>query len=168
MALSASLLPEWDQEMAALRKTLERIPEDKLDWKPHEKSMTFGGLATHLANLPHWAKVTMETDELDFMPVGEEPIREEPVESVQHALDLLDDRLSGARAAIAAASDEQLLTPWTLLAGGEEIFTMPRMAVLRGMIVNHMIHHRAQLTVYLRLNDVPLPALYGPSADEQE
>lgn len=167
MVLAASLLPEWDQEMAALRKTLERIPNDKLDWKPHEKSMTFGGLATHLANLPHWAKVTMETDELDFMPVDGEPVQEVPVESAEHALEMLDERLAGARAAIAAASDEQLMTPWTLLAGGEEIFTMPRMAVLRGMIVNHMIHHRAQVGVYLRLNDLPMPAIYGPSADEE-
>jgi len=166
MALAASLLPEWDQEMAGLRKTLERIPDDKLDWKPHEKSMTFGGLATHLANLPHWAKVTMETDDLDYAPVGEEPQREEAVESVQHALELFDARLAEARAAIAAARDERLLGPWTLLAGGETLFTMPRIAVLKSMIVNHMIHHRAQLGVYLRLNDLPVPALYGPSADE--
>lgn len=166
MALSAALLPEFDHEMAGVRKTLERIPEDKLDWTPHEKSMSFRGLATHVSNMPRWATMTMVEESFDMAPEGGEQIKEEPVDSVADALAKLDENVAAARAAIAEASDEAMMTPWALLSGGHEIFKMPRVAVLRSMIMNHLIHHRGQLTVYLRLNDVPLPALYGPSADE--
>jgi len=160
------MLPEFDREMANTRKTLERIPEDKLDWKPHEKSTTMRGLATHLSNLVGWAVHTIEKDELDASPAGGEPLRAKPVESVQEALETFDKNVAAARAAIAGASDEHLMKPWTLMMGGKTIFTQPRMGVLRGFIMSHSIHHRAQLSVYLRLNDVPVPALYGPSADE--
>lgn len=165
MGLSDFLLPEFDREMANTRKTLERIPEDKFDWKPHEKSMTMRGLATHLSNLVSWAVHTIDKDELDAAPGGQ-PLRAKSVESVQEALETFDKNVAAARAAISGASDEHLMKPWTLLAGGKTIFTQPRAGVLRGMIMNHTIHHRAQLAVYLRLNDVPVPALYGPSADE--
>ncbi len=166
MPLSAALLPEFDQEMANLRKALERIPEDKLDWTPHPKSLSFRRLATHLANIPHWAAVTVEESSFDVAPPGGEPLREEPVDSVTEALAKLEANVAAARSAIAGASDETLTEPWALLSGGEEMFKMPRIAVLRGMVMNHLIHHRGQLSVYLRLNDVPVPATYGPSADE--
>ena len=165
MGLADFMLPEFDREMANTRKTLERIPEDKLDWKPHEKSTTMRGLATHLSNLVSWTVHTIERDELDAAPGGE-PLRTKPIESVQEALETFDKNVAAAREAIKGASDEHLMRPWTLLAAGRTIFTQPRAGVLRGMILNHTIHHRAQLAVYLRLNDVPVPALYGPSADE--
>ena len=165
MGLAQSLLPEFDHEMANTRKTLERIPSDKLDWKPHEKSTAMRGLATHLSNLVSWAVHVVEKDELDAAPGGQ-PLRAKPVESVEEALETFDRNVAAARAAIESASDEHLMKPWTLLAGGKTIFTQPRFGVLRGMIMNHTIHHRAQLSVYLRLNDVAVPALYGPSADE--
>jgi uncharacterized damage-inducible protein DinB len=165
MTLAQSLLPEFDQEMANVRKTLERIPKDKLDWKPHEKSMAFVGLATHIANMPRWAVVTIDQDSFDMAPGGEQ-VREEPVASVEAGLEMFDKNIAAARAAVEAAPDERLLAPWSLLAGGKPVLTMPRIAVLRIMIMNHMIHHRAQLGVYLRLNDIPVPSIYGPSADE--
>lgn len=166
MTLSEGLLPEFDQEMANLRKTLERIPEDKLDWAPHEKSLSFRGLTTHLANMPRWAAMTLAEDSFDMAPEGGEPVRDEPVGSIRAALEQLDRNVAAARVALAGASDRDLRQPWTLLKGGQEVFKMPRIAVLRSLIMNHLIHHRGQLTVYLRLNDLPLPALYGPSADE--
>ena len=166
MAISDALLPEFDHEMANTRKTLERVPEDKFDWQPHAKSMTMRGLTTHLSNLVSWGVHVIEKDSLDIAPVGGPPLRAKPVESVREALEAFDKSVAAARAAIQGATDEHLLKPWTLQAGGKTIFTLPRVAVLRGMLMNHMIHHRAQLGVYLRLNDVPVPPLYGPSADE--
>ena len=166
MALSDALLPEFDQEMANTRRTLERVPEDKLDWRPHEKSTTLGGLTTHLSNLPSWASFALDRDALDIAPVGEPPLRLEQIKTVGEALEMFDKNVAAARAAIAGASDEQLQQTWTLLHGGRTVFALPRAAVLRTVVMNHIIHHRAQLGVYLRLNDVPVPSLYGPSADE--
>ena len=167
MNLGEALVPEFDHEMANTRKTLERIPEDKFDWKPHEKSMTFEGLTTHLANMPTWVVEVIKQDDFDVAPVDGEPVRQEPVGSVKGALEIFDKNVALARAAMAGASNECLVAPWTLFSGGQTIFKMARMTVLRGMILNHTIHHRGQLSVYLRLNDVPVPALYGPSADEE-
>lgn len=166
MSISASLLPEFDQEAAGTRQTLERFPEDKLDWSPHEKSMTMASLATHIANMMNWGILTLTQDNFDVQPSGAEPYHEEPVKSRAELLEKFDTNLAAFRAALAAASDEALMTNWSLLAGGNVLFTMPRVAVLRGMIFNHIIHHRAQLCVYYRMNDIPVPALYGPSADE--
>lgn len=166
MRLSETMLPEFDQEMAGTRKTLERVPEDKFAWRPHEKSSTMADLATHVANVPNWATMTIQTEHLDIAPPGEEPYREPAAQSREELLAKFDAGVAAARAALGGASDEHLLAPWSLLAGGKTFFTMPRAAVLRSFVMNHMIHHRAQLTVYLRLNDVPVPALYGPSADE--
>ncbi len=166
MGLAETLLPELDHETALTRKTLERIPGDKLHWKPHERSMTFVGLATHLANLPGWTALTVSQSSFDMAPPGGEPFRLDPVESVDEVLTVFDKSVAEARAALAGASDETLFAPWSLLSGGKPIFTMPRVAVVRGFVMNHMIHHRAQLGVYLRLNDVPVPAIYGRSADE--
>jgi uncharacterized damage-inducible protein DinB len=166
MALAESLLPEFDQEMASTRKALERVPEAKLAWRPHEKSWEMVELATHLINLPTWMASTINQDSLDFAPPGEEPLRDEAIPSVGAGLERFDKNVAEARAALAGCSDEKLMQPWTLLAGGQEIFTMPRIAVLRSFVMSHMIHHRAQLGVYLRLNDLPVPPMYGPTADE--
>lgn len=169
MPISASLLPEFDHEMANTRRTLERVPDSAFDWKPHEKSLSMQDLASHLANLPSWVSVTVEHDSIDMAPPdGSEPPRQVAAESTAQAVETFDANVSTARAILEAASDEKLMETWSLLNGGEVMFAMPKVAVLRSFIMNHMIHHRAQLTVYLRMNDVPLPALYGPSADEQE
>ena len=166
MSIAQSLLPEFDQEMAGTRKTLERVLDDKLDWRPHEKSMTMGGLATHIANMLNWATITLTKDSFDFQPEGSEPYRETQVKSRAELLAKFDQGLTAARAALAATTDEAMMEKWSLLKGGNAVFTMPRIACLRGLILNHLIHHRAQLGVYLRMNDVSVPALYGPSADE--
>jgi uncharacterized damage-inducible protein DinB len=166
MAISESLLPEFDQEMANTRKTLERVPEDKFAWKPHEKSWAMGGLATHLANLPSWAVLTLSQDSFDMAPPGGEPWKNPLASSRQELLEMFDKNIADARAAIAGASDERMFSPWSLLSGGNTLMTLPKIAVLRSFVMNHIIHHRAQLGVYLRLNDVPVPSIYGPSADE--
>ncbi len=166
MGLSEALLPEFDQETANTRKTLERVPEDKFGWKPHEKSATMGWLATHLASLPSWAISAIDLDSLDLAPGGV-PVGPVPAaNSRKEVLEMFDKNAAGARAAIAKASDTHLLKPWSLLMGGRTVLTLPRIAVLRSFVMNHSIHHRAQLGVYLRLNNVPVPAIYGPSADE--
>lgn len=166
MSLSSALLPEFDHEWSNTRKTLERIPGDKLDWKPHDKSFAMGILGAHIANILKWAVHTVNDDAVD-LGAPDAPIQpsKRPA-SRQEILDAFDKNLAEARAAIVAADDEHLMKPWTLLRGGNTIFTMPRIAILRAVVMNHSIHHRAQLGVYLRLNDVPVPALYGPSADE--
>jgi uncharacterized damage-inducible protein DinB len=163
MSLSQSLLPEFDQEMANTRRVLERVPADKFSWQPHDKSMAFGRLAVHVAELPTWTTMTLNTNELDFAATPYNPAK---AETTQDLLNIFDKATAEARAALAAASDEELFKPWTLRNGEHQIFSLPKIAVLRGFVMNHIIHHRGQLTVYLRLNDVPVPGLYGPSADE--
>ena len=166
MSLSDSVLPEFDREMASTRKALERVPEGKFAWKPHAKSMAFGRLATHVAEMVGWLIPTLQSESFDFAPVGAPPYQPVTAASSAALLELFDKNVKEARAAMAAASDAEWMMNWSLQAGGQNIFTMPRIAVMRTMIMNHVIHHRGQLTVYLRLNDVPVPALYGPSADE--
>ena len=166
MELSEALLPEYDHEMANTRRTLERVPEDKLGWKPHEKSMTMGQLAVHLAEMPGWAIPTIEMESFDVAPPGGPPYQPPQVNSRAEILEIFDNNVAEARATIGGADDGHLEKPWSLLSGGKTVFTMPRIAVLRTLIMNHNIHHRAQLGVYLRLNNVPVPAIYGPSADE--
>jgi len=168
MSISASLLPEFDQEMANTRKALERVPDDKLGWKPHEKSMSMGGLATHLANLPIWTVFTINQGSLDLEPPGGGSFRVEEKRSRREILEDFDKNVTAARDAVAGASDEELLKPWSLLKGGVTLMTLPKIVVLRSFVMNHVIHHRGQFTVYLRLNDVPVPSIYGPSADEGE
>ncbi len=167
MAMSAAMLPEFDMEMAGTRKTLERVPDDKFDWKPHPKSATVRQLAVHLALFPSWMIDTLNKTSFDYAPEGGEPYKPPEVKSRQDLLEIFDRDVAKAREALQAASDAELMATWSLLAGGKTVFAMPRIAVLRGMVMNHMIHHRAQMGVYLRLNDIPVPALYGPSADEQ-
>ena len=167
VAIKDGLLAEFDHEMANTRKTLERVPDDKFGWKPHPKSGTMGWLATHVATLPNWAAETIEKDSFNLAPPGgTESPRPAEAASRQELLARFEESVSKGRAAIASADDARMFTTWTLLKGDQTIFSLPKIAVLRGFVMNHLIHHRAQLGVYLRLNDVPVPALYGPSADE--
>lgn len=163
MTIAQALLPEFDFEMANTRRTLERLPETKLNWKPDPKSMDLGRLAGHIAEMTGFAKVTMETDSVDMDPASYKPFI---ATSRDQLLREFDKNVAGSRAAIAGSNDEEMMKPWTFSAGGNVIFTMPRAAVLRSMMMSHIIHHRAQLTVYYRMNGVPVPGLYGPSADE--
>ena len=162
MSIAQSLLPEFDQEMANTRKMLERIPDNKLDYKPDPKSMSMGVLASHIAEMCGWLPSMMEGPELDI-PAGFKPFL---ATSGKELLATFDKHVAGSRAALAAAGDQALMQDWSLKFGGKAMFTMPRIAVYRSMIISHVIHHRAQLTVYFRLNGIPVPALYGPSADE--
>ena len=167
MKISETLLPEFDQEMANTRKVLERVPAAKFSFKPHPKSSEFGALAAHVANMADWAGLTLETDSFDYAPPGAPPYETPKFASTDELLAAFDKSVAKARGALAASEDVSLLAPWTLMAGGKTIMTMPKVAVIRTFVLNHTIHHRAQLGVYLRLNDIPVPALYGPTADEQ-
>ncbi|SRR5579859_1429652 len=160
--LNQTVLPEFDHEMANTRKSLERVPDDKLNFKPHAKSMTLGALATHLASINQWTDAIIGLDSFDVSTAPPTP----ELKSRAEFLAAFDKNTAAARNAIAGASDAQLTRPWSLLSKGQTIFTLPRIAVLRSFILNHTIHHRAQLGVYLRLNDIPVPSIYGPSADE--
>jgi uncharacterized damage-inducible protein DinB len=166
MSYAETILPEFDQEMAGTRKVLERIPEDKLGWKAHPKSNTIGWNANHLAEIPGWVEGTLNRTEWDIAPADGEPYRTPDLTSRQEILDLFDRNVATARKAIESVSDEAMQENWSLLQEGRPLFTMPRSAVVRSFVLNHLIHHRAHLCVYLRLNDVPVPGLYGPSGDE--
>jgi uncharacterized damage-inducible protein DinB len=163
MKISDSLLPEFDHEVGTTRKLLERVPEDKWDWAPHEKSMKLGRLACHVAELPYFATSAAKSDSMDFAK-GEYKAVE--ATNRQQLLDAFDQQATDARAAIAALSDEELMKPWSLVMDGKALMTMPKAGVLRTVMMNHLIHHRGQLSVYLRLTDTPVPSIYGPSADE--
>jgi uncharacterized damage-inducible protein DinB len=163
MTIAQSLLPEFDQEMATTRRVLERVTEDKLDYRPDPKSMTLGRLAGHVAEMPGYAVATMTTPELDFATSGYQAAE---MTSREQILAVFDKLVAESRAAIAEASDEALMQNWSLKNNGQIFFTMPRVACLRGMVMNHMIHHRGQLSVYLRLTGAKDPCIYGPSADE--
>jgi uncharacterized damage-inducible protein DinB len=165
MAISDSLLSEFDHEVATTRSLLERIPEAQATWKPHEKSMTLGELSSHIANVPGWVISTMTATELDLNPPGGPAFVSPTFNGTEALVNTFDENAKGARAAIAAASDGDMFVDWALKNNGETLFSMPRIAVLRTFIMNHLIHHRGQLSVYLRLQDVPLPSIYGPTAD---
>ena len=166
MPISKSFLPEFDHEMKTTRTVLERVPDDKFDWKPHPKSTSMGGLATHLANIATWTINSMTEESLDLAPGGA-PVPAIPMAAGRDALlKTFDENVARAREAIADTDDDAFFVNWSLLMNGKTIFTLPRVAVLRGFIMNHMIHHRGQLSVYLRMNDIPVPSIYGPSADE--
>jgi uncharacterized damage-inducible protein DinB len=165
MSIAESLLPEFDHEMATTRKFLGRTPETKLDWKPHDKSMSLGTLAAHLVDIPSWG-VTLDVAELDIKPKDGPAYTTPEFGSTASALARFDGNVAAARAKIASMSDAEFVKPWSLLMGGQTLFTMPRVAVARTWVLNHIIHHRAQYGVYLRLNNVPIPGSYGPSADE--
>ncbi len=164
MAIREMLLPEFDEEMKNTRKMLERVPDDKFAYKPHEKSMSLGRLASHVAELPGWAKVTIESEVVDFPP-GHQPY---VAQSREELLAVFDKNVAEARELIVRVTDEELEKTWTLKFGGNTIFSLPRSVVLRRSTMNHLIHHRAQVGVYLRLNEVEIPGMYGPSADEMK
>lgn len=164
MSFVDALLPEFDREMAVTRRLLERVPDGQFAWQPHPKSMTLGRLAEHLAELPHWAGVTVTEDGID-MGTGR-PAGYQPPATREAVLAMFDANVTQARAALVGRADAELMAPWTLSHGGRTVFTMPKVAVLRSFVFNHLIHHRGQLSVYLRMHDVPLPSMYGPSADE--
>lgn len=165
MAIKDFLLAEFDHEMGTTRRLLERVPEAEFGWKPHDKSYSLGQLAGHIAHLPHWLGDICDTDTYDADTAAAEARPTVPSSS-QHLLKTFDDNVTVARARISELTDAMLLVKWTLKNGNQQIFSMPRASVLRTFIMNHLIHHRGQLTVYLRLRNVPLPFIYGPTADE--
>ena len=162
MPLADALLPEFDREMATTRQVLERLPENRFAWKPHARSFSVGALASHVANLPAWGVHTLTLSEFDL--TGDPQIA--ALGSRREVLAAFDANAAAARTALAGRTDAELLAVWSLKRQGRTLFTMPKAAVLRSFVLNHLIHHRGQLTVYLRLLDVPVPSIYGPSADE--
>jgi uncharacterized damage-inducible protein DinB len=163
MAIKDSLLPEFDHEMGTTRRVLERVPQADLAWKPHAKSFSLGQLASHLADIPTWVDVTFDVAVFDIAAIDTRP--KLPAD-IAPLLTAFDANVKKARARIAEQPDQAFFATWTLKKGGEEVFTMPKIAVLRSFVMNHLIHHRGQMSVYLRLRDVPLPSIYGPTADE--
>jgi uncharacterized damage-inducible protein DinB len=164
--ISQSMLPEFDMEFANTRKTIERVPEGNPDFRPHPKSMTMTRLAGHLVEIPMWAMMTLAQDELDMNPSGGTPYAPYLMGSREGALEKFDEDVKKARALLTATSDEAMMGTWTLKNAGQTVMALPRVAVMRSFVMNHMVHHRAQLGVYLRMNDVAVPSIYGPSADE--
>lgn len=162
-SIAKTAFVDFETEMQQTRRLLERIPDDRLDWRPHEKSWTLGMLATHVAQLPFWALGILQADEFDLAGMG----RMQELTSSEARLAHFDGLVAQVREALAATTDGAMMAPWTLKRGDHVIFSMPRLAVLRTSGLNHIIHHRAQLTIYLRMLDVPVPGLYGPSADEK-
>lgn len=162
MTIADALLPEFDHEMGVTRRLLERVPEDKLAWRPHAKSYSLGELATHVATIPFWGLPTLTQPELDLGRTNHNTL----ATSRADLLARFDTHVADTRAALVGRTDAEMMAVWSLKHNGQNLFTMPRTAVWRGFVLNHLIHHRGQLSVYLRLNDVPVPAMYGPSADE--
>ena len=162
MPIVDGLLPQFDHEMTTTRRVLARAPEDRFDWTPHPKSFSLGALATHVANLPAWGVDTLTKTDYDIA-ASQPPTA--PA-SMTALLTTFDDNVAAARSALVGKTDEELLVMWTLTRSGKALFSMPRVSVLRGLVLSHIIHHRGQLSVYLRLLDVPVPSIYGPSADE--
>ena len=162
MTIVDALLPEFDHEMGVTRRVLERVPEDRFTWKPHPKSMSLVELSTHVATIPSWGVATLNQPELELGGQN----RNTPAASRTDLLARFDENVAATRAALVGKTDAEMTVVWSLKTNGQKVFTMPRLAVWRSFVLNHLIHHRAQLGVYLRLNDVPVPAMYGPSADE--
>lgn len=162
MSIAQSLLPEYDHEMASTRKMLDAVPNDKLNFKPHEKAFDMASLMTHLVSIPEWGAQTIKTDSLDFTGFTPPPA----VKSKEEATATFDKNAAEGREALAGVSDEALHRDWTLSGNGQTFFTLPKIAVFRSFVMNHLIHHRAQLGMYLRLSGAKVPGMYGPSADE--
>lgn len=165
MAVKDGLLPEYDHEMSVTRKLLERVPEQDFSWKPHDKSFSLGALAAHLVNIPTWTGAVVDLEAFDLAPTPAAAASRFPASRAE-LLAIFDKNVADARAKIASKADPELFTLWTFKKGGHVVFTMPRIAALRSFVMNHSIHHRGQLSVYLRLRNVPLPMMYGPTADE--
>jgi uncharacterized damage-inducible protein DinB len=164
MKYSDAMVQEFLHESQTTKRLLERIPEDKMSWKPHEKSMPLGRLATHVTEIPQWAEAIVNQDSLDMATVDFKPVilasRREILDSHKKNLDKFAEILGGQ-------DDEYLMASWQLKEGDKILIDIPRISAIRGFIISHVIHHRGQLSVYLRENDVPIPSIYGPSADEQ-
>jgi uncharacterized damage-inducible protein DinB len=156
------MLPEFDYEAQKTRKLLERVPLDQADWRPHDKSMKLGRLATHIAETPAWTSRVLAHDSFDLQARSSAQ-----AESQEKLLAIFDGNVSEARAAIAQTTDEQWQKQWAFFFGGHKVFERTRYRVVREMMIDHLIHHRGQLSVYLRLRDIPVPGMYGPSADEK-
>ena len=168
MKITELLIAELDREAPGTRKTLERVPEGKNDWKPHPKSMPLGSLATLVANIPGWLQMMVNMDELDINPPGGPKYRPAEWKTRKELLDQFEASLKKGREALQKTTDDHLLnTKWRMLSGGKVVSEQTRYEAIRGGILNHMAHHRGQLTVYLRLNDEKVPSIYGPSADER-
>jgi uncharacterized damage-inducible protein DinB len=165
MTIAQSLLPEFDEEMKTTRTLLERLPEEKAKWKPHAKSFSLGDLAMHLVNTVEWMPMTLTSTEYDFAPPGGGGWKQRFFTTRESLLAEFDDFVKKSRAALVASSDADLQLVWTLKSGGKSIFATPRLTCIRSFVLNHLIHHRGQFSVYLRLCDVPLPWIYGPTAD---
>ena len=163
MDVKQGLINELQMEAANTRRMLEIVPADKYDWKPHEKSMPLRRLATHVAELSNWPVMIVNSDELDLMQMDYKPAQ---LTTTQELLDLHEKSVTNAVEAIQAMPEADLMKPWTLRKGEQVIFQLPKVAVLRGMCYNHLYHHRGQLSVFLRLLDIKIPGMYGPSADE--
>lgn len=166
MSYADSILPEFNEEMVNTRKVLERAPTDKFDWRCHPKSNTIGWNANHLAEIPGWVEGTLTQPFWDADPVGGPKYEMPKLKTTQEVLTLFDANVQVAHAAISAVKDEDLDVLWSLTVKGTPLFTMPRRQVIRSFVLNHLIHHRAHLLVYLRLNNIPVPGMYGPSGDE--
>ena len=164
MPIAQMLLPEFDHEMANTRKMLDCLPDGKFAYQPHQKSMTLAQLAAHVSEIPSYASATLKAERLDL--TGQEP-RFTPT-TRKECLEAFDKHAAEARELLSKASDEDLAKIWTLTFKGQQVFAMPRAAVLRSMVMSHLVHHRAQLGVYLRMNNVAIPGMYGPSADEMQ
>jgi uncharacterized damage-inducible protein DinB len=166
VSIGKTMIPEFEMEMGSTRKVLERIPDALLDWKIHERSNTIGWVANHLADIPNWVQMTIGQEAFDVEPVAGQPYRSPSESTIAAILTLFDNHVADARASLEQVDDATLMAPWKLLKQGQEIMTMPRVAVVRTWVLNHSIHHRAHLCVYLRVNDLPVPGIYGPSADD--
>ncbi len=162
MGMVDALLPEFDHEMTTTRKVLERVPEDRLDWKPHAKGWSLRDLAQHVATVPMWGEMTLTRPEIDVAGAASP----ERVKTRAELLAMFDGNVSKTRAALTGISDAELMAPWALKRGDQTVFSMPKAAVWRSFVMSHLIHHRGQLSVYLRLSDVAVPSIYGPSGDE--
>jgi uncharacterized damage-inducible protein DinB len=166
MELHEYLLAELESEIARSRRALEQVPDGKHDWKPHEKSMIFGYLSGMVANIPTWVTMIVKQDELDVAPKDGGSFKQAPLNTSADYVQALDNAAADARAALKGTTPDHLQTPWRLLAGGQVVIEMPRHEMIRDTI-NHWVHHRGQMTVYLRLMGATVPALYGPSADDR-
>jgi uncharacterized damage-inducible protein DinB len=165
MSVAEAMLAEFDHETATTRSLLELVPDAKAAWKPHDKSMSLGELAMHVSTIHGWSPVALKERGFDTSPPGGQPIARPGFESTASMLAAYDAAVNAARTLLAGATDEDVMESWSLKNGGKPVFSMPRLAVFRSFIMNHAIHHRGQLSVYLRMCDVPLPSIYGPTAD---